>query len=537
MIMKEVWKGNKRKAIIIGSVIILCLIAATGGIIYYVVSQDQSQDGNGRPQGMDARQSDGTITASGTTMVGKVEDSYDIDYLDDDLYIEKVYISSGGEVKAGDEILKLSDDTVSAGQKQLEKAVTEAELDYRSGVVDYNLSKIEAQETLDLSVKRGELAESTYADAISSIDQNIADIQKEMADDQEDLQEYQDAINNDAFYDKYEVGYKKEIFETNYTVFYERINEWNLSQYLETSDADYSRKQFCTGITLTADEKEKVTQLTSFLKRVYEYQDDYKAAEEEYEAAKKDAAVQIEKLQVEIESLQLELQEAQLNYEADIAAAKAVYETSLAESAAAQSTYNTAIKKLDEALESQQNDKEDAKYNLSHFEELVGDGYFRASSDGTALIVTSTEATDLTDDTMVMAYSNPDTVTVTVAIDQSNIASLTIGDQATVAIEGFDDFTGKITQIQPTSSSSSRSSVTYNVTVTLDGDVSVLDVNLIAVVTFKPVTDESGTEESTTEESTIEESDIEESATEESAADTSKEKQDDSKQVAGGTAE
>lgn len=521
MIIKEVWKGNKKKVIIIGSVIILCLIAAAGGIVYYAIQQKQSLNGNGGPKGMGTMQSDGTITATGTTMVGKVEDSYDIDYLDDDLYIEKVYISSGDEVKAGDEILKLSDDTVTAGQKQLEKAVTEAELDYRSGVVDYNLSKIEAQETYDLSVKTGELAESTYADAIASIDQNITDIQKEIADDQEDLQEYQDAINNDAFYDKYEVGYKKEIFETNYAVFYERINEWNLSQYLETSDTDYSRKQFCTDVTLTADEKEKVTQLTSFLKRVYEYQDDYETAEEEYEAAKKDAAVQIEKLQVEIESLQLELQEAQLNYEADITAAKATYETSVAESAAAQSTYNTAIKKLDEALESQQNDKEDAEYNLSHFEELVGDGYFRASSNGTALVVTSTEATDLTDDTMVMAYSNPDTVTVTVAIDQSNIASLAIGDQATVAIEGFDDFTGEITQIQPTSSSSSRSSVTYNVTVTLEGDVSGLDVNLTAVVTFKPVADEAGTEENTTEE----------------ISDTSKEKQNDSKEVTGGTAE
>lgn len=491
MIIKEVWKENKKKVIIVASVILLCLIAAAGGIIYYVIQQKQSQNGNGRPQGMGTMQSDGTmITASGTTMVGMVEDSYDIDYLDDDLYIEEVSISSGDEVKAGDQILKLSDDTVTAGQKQLEKAVTEAALNYRSGVVDNNLSKIEAQETYDLSIKKGELAESTYADAIATINQNITDIQQDIADKQEDLQEYQDAVNNDTFYGKYEVGYKKEKFETNYAVFYERINEWNLSQYLETSDTDYSRKQFDSSAQLTADEKEKVTQLTSFLKRVYEYQDDYEAAEEEYEAAKKDAAVQIDKLQVEIESLQLNLQETQLNNEAETTAAKATYETSIAESGAAQSTYNTAIKKLDEALESQQNDKEDAEDNLAHFEELVGDGYFRASSDGTAMVVTSTEATDLTDDTMVMAYSNPDTVTVTVAIDQSYIASLAIGEKATVAIDGFDDYAGTITQIQPTSSSSSRSSVTYNVTVTLEGDVSGLDVNLTAVVTFKSTTEE-----------------------------------------------
>ena len=196
--------------------------------------------------------------------------------------------------------------------------------------------------------------------------------------------------------------------------------------------------------------------------------------------------MQLEKVKVELESLQLQLQEAQLTYEADQNEAKANYETAVAQAAAAQSTYNTAIKKLDEALEAQQNDKEDAEDNLAHFEELVGDGYFRASSNGTARVVTSQEATDLTDDTMVMAYSNPDTVTVTVAIDQSDIAQLAIGDKATVAITDHDDYEATITQIQPTSSSTSRSSVTYDVEVTLEGDVSDLDVNLTAVVTFTP---------------------------------------------------
>lgn len=483
--IKLVWKENRKRFIIKGCVLLIGIGCAVGGIIYFLLLR-QSGGENSRPDRRGQMQSDGSIVASGTTMVGMVEDSYDIDYLDEELYIEEVYISSGDEVKEGDPILKLSEDTVTAGQKQLEKAVTKAELDYRDGVVDYHLSQVDEENTYEQSIKKGELAASVYADTLASMDENIASLQKEIADKQEELQEYQDAIDKDTYYEEYEVEYKKNIFETNYAVFYERVNTWNLAKYLRYTEADPEKVYFVADKERDKDAqaKQAVTQLTSFLTRVYQYQDAYETALEAYEDAKKDAAVQLEKVKVEIESLQLELQEAQLNYEADRNAAKAEYETAIAEADAAESTYQTAIKKLEEALEAQENDKEDAKDNLAHFEELVGDGYFRASSNGSALVVTSQEATDLTDGTMVMAYSNPDTVTVTVAVDQSNIAQLAIGDKATVAIADHGDFDAVISEIQPTASSDSRSSVTYNVKVTLEGDVSDLDVNLTATVTF-----------------------------------------------------
>lgn len=481
--IKLSFKENRKRFIMMGCVLVIGIGAVVGGIIYFAFFRQSGTTGS-RPDRMGEMQSDGSLVASGTTMVGMVEDSYDIDYLDDDLYIEEVSISSGDEIAEGDPILKLSEDTVTAGQKQLEKAVTKAELDYRDGVVAYHLSKVDEENTYEQSLKRGELAASVYADKLASIDQNIVLLQKQIADKQEEIQEYQNAIDNDSYYEKYDVGYKKDIFETNYAIFYERVNAWNLAQCLEYTEADPEKVQFVEDKQRDADTKEKVSQLTTFLSRVYKYQDAYEAALEEYEDAKKDAAVQLEKSKVEIASLQLQLQEAQLNYEADQNAAKTEYEMAVAEADAAERIYQTAIKKLDEALEAQQNDKEDAEDNLAHFEELVGDGYFRASSNGTALIVTSQEATDLTDGTMVMAYSNPDTVTVTVAIDQSNIAQLSIGDSATVSIADHGDYDAAITQIQPTSSSDSRSSVTYNVQVTLGGDVSDLDVNLTAVVTF-----------------------------------------------------
>lgn len=160
-----------------------------------------------------------------------------------------------------------------------------------------------------------------------------------------------------------------------------------------------------------------------------------------------------------------------MHYEAETAAAKAAYETAATRSSAAQTTYNTAIKKLEEALETVKVEKEDAEDNLSHFEEVAGDGYFCAGSKGTVLMVTVAKNTELSKNTMVLAYSNPDTVTVTVPVQQADIAALSIGDVVIVTVTDYGEYEGIITEIEP-SSSGSKSSVTYQVNVTLSGDVS-----------------------------------------------------------------
>jgi hypothetical protein len=56
--------------------------------------------------------------------------------------------------------------------------------------------------------------------------------------------------------------------------------------------------------------------------------------------------------------------------------------------------------------------------------------------------------------------------------------------------EDYDNYEGVITAINPNTSSSSRSSVTYTVTVELQGDVSELSQNLTATVMFKDAKEE-----------------------------------------------
>ena len=63
------------------------------------------------------------------------------------------------------------------------------------------------------------------------------------------------------------------------------------------------------------------------------------------------------------------------------------------------------------------NVKEEADENLQEFEEVIGDGYLYTTSAGTVMMVNVREETDLTGGSMVLAYSNPETVTVTASND------------------------------------------------------------------------------------------------------------------------
>ena len=85
---------------------------------------------------------------------------------------------------------------------------------------------------------------------------------------------------------------------------------------------------------------------------------------------------------------------------------------------------------------------------------------------------------------IVFAYSNPEKITVSIAVSQDSIAQLSVGEGAMVMISDYGNYNGVIESIDPVSSSDSRTSVTYTVEVALDGDVSDLSANLTATVIF-----------------------------------------------------
>ena len=424
------------------------------------------------------------VTASGTTSLGYTMDEFEPDYIETELYIEEVYLSSGDEVEAGTAVFKVSDESIAKARAELEEKKEETSLAYRAGVISYEQSKINAKYTYDAAVLEGKQAEAVYQSAVKSAEKKLQTAKDNVADTESKLEEYQDA-NADYYYD-YNVDEYKERYETNFSFYHYLIGLWGIGE----------NEIGGTGNTLSGsppaqnatDENytRKVQTLQQQKKNMENSQKYYYNAWNEYEATASQATAQIQKLELQKETMRADLAEAETDYQLEVLEAETAYKKALAQSQLAKSDYDAAIQKAEDELETLKDEKEEAEKNLAEFESLLGDGYFYTKNAGTVMMIGTRSESNLQGGSMVVAYRNAQDISITVSVAQEDIHKLKVGDSAQVMIEEYGTFEGRITYLNPISNSSSRTNITYEVMVDLEGDnISSLKENLTATVVFQ----------------------------------------------------
>lgn len=504
---KEPGKPGRKKKLLFGAgIIMLAAAAGTGATVWYLSERGEIQQREGAPE-MELSFGEDVITAGGSTSVGMQEENFELDYIDTELVIEEVYLSSQDEVEAGTAILKLTDESVETARRELEEKATQADLDYREALLDGEEEKITAQQTLDTSLLNGTYATYTYEESLKEYEEEIESLQEQIEEAQELVDEYTASIESDYYYTYYEVAEKEEELNSTFAALMQLYEEWDV-EYLEDqyqaasigsssegSGSDASGTGGSAGASGggmgaqgggggTSNDSTKLTVYDMLDEEVQENEAAYEEALENYEDAKATAEASLAQAQTNLELLKIQLEEAQIEYEKQQVSSQSDYDAAVSESSSAQETWQTEMERIDDEISVALNAKEEADENLQEFEEVIGDGYLYTMSAGTVMMVNVREETDLTGGSMVLAYSNPETVTVTASVDQEDIASIEIGEEAVVAISDYGNFDGTVTSINPVSASSSRSSVTYSVVVELTGDVSELSQNLSASVYF-----------------------------------------------------
>ena len=504
---KEPGKPGRKKKLLFGAgIIMLAAAAGTGATVWYLSERGEIQQREGAPE-MELSFGEDVITAGGSTSVGMQEENFELDYIDTELVIEEVYLSSQDEVEAGTAILKLTDESVETARRELEEKATQADLDYREALLDGEEEKITAQQTLDTSLLNGTYATYTYEESLKEYEEEIESLQEQIEEAQELVDEYTASIESDYYYTYYEVAEKEKELNSTFAALMQLYEEWDV-EYLEDqyqaasigsssegSGSDASGTGGSAGASGggmgaqgggggTSNDSTKLTVYDMLDEEVQENEAAYEEALENYEDAKATAEASLAQAQTNLELLKIQLEEAQIEYEKQQVSSQSDYDAAVSESGSAQETWQTEIERIDDEISVALNAKEEADENLQEFEEVIGDGYLYTTSAGTVMMVNVREETDLTGGSMVLAYSNPETVTVTASVDQEDIASIEIGEEAVVAISDYGNFDGTVTSINPVSASSSRSSVTYSVVVELTGDVSELSQNLSASVYF-----------------------------------------------------
>lgn len=551
---------KKKKACVVAALgIVICVAVGTG--FYFYRTQKNEPEIPALPEGMSL--SEDVVSATGLTSVGMSEETCELGFLEDGIYVEETYLNMGDEVEAGTAVFKVSEESLESARRELEKQVQETALNRRQGAITYENGLLDAQKEKELAAVEASYAQSIYDNAVLAAQDEVDALQLKVEEAQEKVDEYTASIEEDYYYTYYEVAKKEATWKENAAFLMELYEEWNVewlqdmykgyengtgyvtnqvtasggsssgqsgTQIPDSSDtgsswggsdssgaapggsfsmetvsgacftednvsaAEADRSGSATGQTgdieagmeagvssNVSDDSIRYNIYLSMEAETEESEQAYETALENYENAKRTAAAGIEEAKSELAVLQAQLKEQQTAYEKAMIEAKLTYELAISGQENAQMVYESTVKQLEEEYETLREEEETAAENLALFEETLGDGVFYTSSAGTVMMTAVRASQWITEDTVVIAYSNPDTVTISAFVDQADIASVEIGQEAFVLISGYGSYMGKVTSIDPVSSSGD-SSVSYTVNVQLEGDVSALEANLTVYV-------------------------------------------------------
>ena len=478
------------------------MAAGVAGTMYYRQTQSSTTQENGGLWGHQngKNMNENLVTASGTTFIGVDAVTFAIDFLEDtSLYVEEVYVSSGEEVEAGTQYLKFTDDSIEETRSELESTAKEADIAYRSGVITTQESKIEAKYTYQQALLDAQQAQQVYEDTLASAQAALDAAEEAYTEAQDDYNEYLYKVENNTFYEDYEVEEKKTAYEEAYDLYVNRVAYWELTEdeldSLDSSSASMSGSSTTTTSTASSDnaaatsggqgdaagaggmmggssstasqeeqaakaDRQWILKTVALLEeRMDEAEDEYGQAKEDYEDEIDGAELKLQKLLNTYESKREAYEAAQIAYQKEILSAKTTYETTLAKGQTAQNDYDTQLTSLSESLEKLADAKQEAEENLALFESLIGDGYLYTQETGTILMSRAEEGETLAGGDIVFAYSNPEKITVSVAVSQDSIAQLSVGESAMVMISDYGNYNGVIESIDPVSSSDSYSNL------------------------------------------------------------------------------
>ncbi len=543
-LFQKLGKIKKRTHITIIALVAVVIMVSVVAVIYFGSSKgSQRQEfpfGNRQGVGNRFNVSGDMVVASGVTSVGVTEESFDVENLTTVLEIEELYVNSEEEIAEGTKVLKLSEDSIAEAREELEQTLKDADLAYRAGAIEYEQSKITAEYDRDSTLLIGEQAKAVYDETISSLATSVERAKGELEQAKLDIAEYQSYVNNDSYKSYFKVDEYQAVYDETLAALMDKMEEWGVSWPQVTgqggggsmsnpsggivggesssdvgiggnpSDAGMGSGSFDgvmpvstvsggdavyspdSGSGVPGDEDVQVAGPTSdqirVLASLYDVLElqrkDLDQAESDYQEAVANAFFELQTLELQLPKLENALTEAEKNYKNQILQAELTYETSLTNAQSAESDYETAIEQAETTYEALKNDLEDARDNLELFESSVGDGYFYASGNGTILRMIVRAGQNLSSESTIFMYSNQEEMTVTVSVDQADIASIVLDDSVYIQSTEFGGFEGIVTEVNPVSNSDSRTNVRYAVTVQFSGSESGIGANESVTVVF-----------------------------------------------------
>lgn len=469
--MKEKWKKDKkfRRNCILAGFILVTLLGASVYTLFvhpnlstetYVYKEETVVRGNlilG-------------IMESGSLSLGESSVMYELDLeLDDDeedeaeedeeedgediqkyLEIEEVYAISGQRISEGDVLFQLTENSVRAVERKLESALTEARIILANAQTEYNISMLSVKSTYDSSVKEGSRAAADYQAALTAGREKITGLEGEIKVLEMEIALAQEKLADEELLDSYEEA------KTSYNRAKNKYEETDL----------HNSTAYTSNLT---DYQQAENQLKALEEELQEYKDT------------------ITDNQVEIEKKQKEIDSAGASQVLDNQKAENDYHSASMSGELAKEIYDYSVDSLSDSVKQAQNELDEIQEKMDAFKAFVGeDGRIYAPEDGLITSVSCEAGDKLTDNRAMMTYAKENEYTVSIDVSEEDVAAISVGDSVELAFNAYPEqiWEGEIISITTTSTSEHASTISYPVTILVQGDTTLLYGGMTADVTF-----------------------------------------------------
>ena len=377
-------------------------------------------------------------TFGGGSLVGAGEAS--------SLTVARVQVSVGQEVSEGDVLYELAEKSVSELEQKLQANVEKAKTDLDAVYADQVLSRQTAKYAYESSMAYGDYAGTEYDTAVQELEDAVETKRIALERAKDSFEEYQNLLKDisDSYNDAVQA-----LENCQYSLENTSPSEAYLYGYYY---------ELAENAQATADSlKQQKEQLENNVRQAKE---NVETATQNYNGARRS------------------LEQGKLSAKQTYDLRNLAYDT-------AQETYDITLGYLDEDAAVQEEIYQETKEKWEEFSSYISQNAVLAKYNGVVTSVALTKGDSIHTGSALITLYDMDNVTMTVSVYEEDMTDIFLGSEANILFTAYpeDPFTAVVTEISE-ASADSRGNVVYEVTVTVQGDVSGLFQGMTGDITF-----------------------------------------------------
>ncbi len=376
------------------------------------------------------------------------------------LEVEKVYVAEGQVVEKGDSLVKLTSESVKEVRTALKTNLASANLTLKSAKITRKETSVNAKYEYKENITKGETAKATYNATISSLQNAVEEAQDAV----NEAKERMEAIPKEIA----TLNKKKKQVQASATQTTSKagnvVPSDNGSEEKGTSVAVGENNTNTTGTTTNSD-----TSTASGINSQIE------SLQNELSNVKKNYSNLVSK----VSQAKSELVSGKIT-------AKKTYDEAMLNYKNAKEIYDIAMDGIDDEVDDAKEQVKEVKKTLTDYEKMVKNGVITSDYAGTILSLGYAEGDTLNTSTAIASFADADAVTVSVSVSQEDVSTIAIGDVVNIVFSAYEEetYSGVVSAIDTAETSENSSTIDYDVTVKVTGDVSKIYQGMTSNVTF-----------------------------------------------------